>query len=196
MRFIKNNLANFITIARIGLAISLIFLDLFTVEFYIVYGICGLSDVLDGYVARKLHTTTRFGSVLDSLSDWFYLVVLAVKLFPTCQRLLPVASWVLIITTLFFHLCAYAICFGKFRKFSALHTYMNKMMSFLLFCLPFAFIGEIELLYTLYTIIGGALSLIGALEIFFIHIIAKEYDSRNKSIIILMKNRKEELGEY
>ena len=191
MRFIRNNLANFITITRIGLAISLIFLELFSIEFFVIYGLCGISDVLDGYVARKLNISTKFGSLLDSLSDWFYFVVLAVKLLPTMQRLLPVISWVLIFVAFFFHMCAYIICYFKFKKFSALHTYMNKLMSFAIFCLPFVFIGEIQNLYCIYTYIGGSFAVYGSIELCFIHLYAKEYDLKNKSLYRVFKNQKE-----
>lgn len=191
MKFIRENLANFITITRIGLAISLIFLELFSVEFFIIYGLCGVSDVLDGYVARKLNISTKFGSLLDSLSDWFYFVVLAVKLLPTMQRLLPLVTWILIFVAFFFHMLAYIICYFKFKKFSALHTYMNKVMSFAIFCLPFVFIGEIELLYCIYTYIGGSLAVYGSIEICLIHIYAKEYDLRNKSLYRVLRNQKQ-----
>ena len=191
MKFIRNNLANFITIARIGLAISLIFLEIFSLEFFIVYGLCGVSDVLDGFVARKLNISTKFGSLLDSLSDWFYFVVLAVKLFPTLQRLFPFAIWVLIFVAFFFHMSAYIICYIKFKRFSALHTYMNKVMSFMIFGLPFTFIGEITNLYCIYSYIGGSLAVYGSIELCFIHLYAKEYDIRNKSIYILLKNQRE-----
>lgn len=191
MRFVHNNLANFITITRIGLAISLIFLELFSIEFFIVYGLCGFSDVLDGYVARKLNISTKFGSLLDSLSDWFYLVVLAVKLLPTMQRLLPLVTWILIFVAFFFHMLAYIICYFKFKKFSALHTYMNKAMSFAIFCLPFMFIGEIQNLYCIYTYIGGSLAVYGSIELCFIHIYAKEYDMKNKYLYRVLKNQKE-----
>ena len=191
MKFIRENLANFITITRIGLAISLIFIELFSIEFFIIYGLCGVSDVLDGFIARKLHIQTKFGSVLDSLSDWFYFVVLACKILPTMQRLLPVITWILIFVAFFFHMCAYIICYYKFKKFSALHTYMNKLMSLAIFGLPFVFIGEIQTLYCVYTIIGGSFAVYGSIEICLIHLYAKEYDIKNKSLRILFRNQKE-----
>lgn len=51
-------LANYITILRGILAIVLIFYGKLDVCFWVMYCICGISDVIDGYVARK--TSTRF----------------------------------------------------------------------------------------------------------------------------------------
>ena len=191
MKFVRNNIANFITIIRIFLAISLIFLDIFSIEFFIIYGLCGVSDALDGFVARKLHISTKFGSMLDSLSDWFYFVVLAVKLFPSLQASFPFMIWALIIIAFFFHMSAYVICYIKFHRFSALHTYMNKVMSVAIFGLPFTFIGNISSLYLTYSYIGGVLAVIGSIEICLIHLYAKEYDIKNKSLYVLRKNNRE-----
>lgn len=195
MKFIRNNLANLITLVRIGLAISLIFFDTFSLPFFIIYSFCGVSDVLDGYIARKIKITSRVGSVLDSLSDWFYLVIVAIKLFPTLQRLLPTPIWVMAFTFTFFHALGYVICFIKFRKFSALHTYANKVMSFIFFCLPFVFIGEISLLYNIYCYVGSIIAIYSGLEVCLIHLSAKEYDVKNKSIFLLRRNQKEDINQ-
>ncbi|MBQ5555857.1 MAG: CDP-alcohol phosphatidyltransferase family protein, partial [Erysipelotrichaceae bacterium] len=49
----RKNLANIITFTRILGTLCLIFLTPLTLPFFVVYIWCGLSDVLDGFVARK-----------------------------------------------------------------------------------------------------------------------------------------------
>ena len=78
------NLPNKITVGR--LALTLIFLALATItkglpdeNFYrkIGYVICiiaGLTDVLDGYLARKYHLVTNFGKLIDPLTDKIFTV--------------------------------------------------------------------------------------------------------------------------
>lgn len=44
--------------------------------FYILYMICGLSDVLDGIIARKTNTASSFGARLDTIADFIFVTVL------------------------------------------------------------------------------------------------------------------------
>ena len=67
-------LANFITFSRIFLIIPVIyFTSLEKVEFNFLALICfllaGLTDYLDGYVARKTNSESSLGALLDLLAD-------------------------------------------------------------------------------------------------------------------------------
>lgn len=188
MNFFKKNAANLITLIRIFGAIALIMLEPLSLPFFIVYGVCGLSDAFDGLVARKLGVQSSFGSALDSLSDLLFYGVMAAKLFPTFQRLLLPYQWVIIGVPTALHFIAYIICAIKFNRFSAIHTYANKALGLLVYAFPFFFIGEIPLLWTIYMIVGGVIALYGSIEINLIHIIAKKYDTRNKSIFFIRRN--------
>ena len=188
MNFFKKNAANLITLIRIFGAIALIMLEPLSLPFFIVYGVCGLSDAFDGLVARKLGVQSSFGSALDSLSDLLFYGVMAAKLFPTFQRLLTPLQWIIIGVPTVLHFIAYIICAIKFNRFSAIHTYANKALGLLVYAFPFFFIGEIPLLWTIYMIVGGVIALYGSVEINLIHIIAKKYDTRNKSIFFVRRN--------
>ena len=188
MNFFKKNAANLITLIRIFGAIALVALEPLSVPFFIVYGVCGLSDAFDGLVARKLGIQSTFGSALDSLSDLLFYGVMAAKLFPTFQRLLLPYQWAIIVTPTALHFIAYIICAIKFNRFSAIHTYANKALGLLVYAFPFFFIGEIPLLWTIYMIVGGTIALYSGVEINLIHIIAKKYDTRNKSIFFIRRN--------
>ncbi len=195
MNFFKKNAANLITLIRIFGAIALIMLEPLSLPFFIVYGVCGLSDAFDGLVARKLGIQSSFGSALDSLSDLLFYGVMAAKLFPTFQRLLLPYQWVIIGVPTALHFIAYIICAIKFNRFSAIHTYANKALGLLVYAFPFFFIGEIPLLWTIYMIVGGVIALYGSVEINLIHIIAKRYDTRNKSIFFVRRNENNPIEE-
>lgn len=195
MNFFKKNAANLITLIRIFGAIALIMLEPLSLPFFIVYGVCGLSDAFDGLVARKLGVQSSFGSALDSLSDLLFYGVMAAKLFPTFQRLLLPYQWVIIAVPTVLHFIAYIICAIKFSRFSAIHTYANKALGLLVYAFPFFFIGEIPLLWTIYMIVGGVIALYGSIEINLIHIIAKKYDTRNKSIFFIRRNENNPIEE-
>ena len=195
MNFFKKNAANLITLIRIFGAIALIMLEPLSLPFFIVYGVCGLSDAFDGLVARKLGVQSSFGSALDSLSDLLFYGVMAAKLFPTFQRLLLPYQWVIIGVPTALHFIAYIICAIKFSRFSAIHTYANKALGLLVYAFPFFFIGEIPLLWTIYMIVGGVIALYGSIEINLIHIIAKKYDTRNKSVFFIRRNENDPVEE-
>ena len=193
-RFVKN-IPNMITCLRMIAAVVLIFLEPLSLEFYIVYGVCGFTDVVDGFVARRFHLESKLGSILDSIADWLFLGAMAYKIVPICIDLLPLGNWIIVGAVAVFHLSAYVVCAIRFKKFSSLHTYANKLMSALIFLFPFTLIGKIELLYTLYVYIGGAFALYSAVEMLLIHCIAKRYDVRDKSIFLVRKNEKTPIPE-
>lgn len=186
---LKRNAANLITSIRIIGALSLIFFEPLSIPFLVIYGLCGLSDAFDGFVARKLGISSSIGSALDSISDLLFYGVMAAKIFPVLVDNLTILQWVIIIVPTALHFIAYIICAIKFNKFSAIHTYADKVLGVLVFLFPFFLIGLIPLLYGLYIYIGGVFALYSALELNLIHLIAKEYDERNKSIFLIKRNQ-------
>lgn len=65
----RKNIANYITIVRIICVFILLALPVFSNAFFILYFIAGTSDVLDGFLARKLKIQSEFGARLDSFAD-------------------------------------------------------------------------------------------------------------------------------
>ena len=53
-------MADMITGIRMVLSILMVFFPPFSARFYTLYLLCGLSDMLDGWVARKTHTAGKF----------------------------------------------------------------------------------------------------------------------------------------
>ena len=78
------NFANFLSLSRVILAIPLIFIleehaaaptheTSLNIVFMILLIV--LSDVLDGYVARKMNVVSNFGKLLDPIADKIWLIV-------------------------------------------------------------------------------------------------------------------------
>ena len=65
-------MANLITITRILCSIALLFCTALSSCFYAFYITAGVSDMVDGWVARKTNTVSDFGSKLDTIADIFY----------------------------------------------------------------------------------------------------------------------------
>lgn len=194
-KFLKA-LPNIITCIRLIAAAVLIHLSVedHKVAFYIIYGCCGLTDLLDGVIARATHTCSKLGSRLDSVADIFFLGVMAYKFIPIAVEKLTFANWVLIGIPALIHILAYIVCLFRFHKMSALHTWANKAMSMMIFIFPFSLAFEEPLVYQIYAYVGSAVAIYSAVECFLIHCIAKTYDPRNQSIWVVRKNERNPLG--
>ncbi|MBO4457811.1 MAG: CDP-alcohol phosphatidyltransferase family protein [Butyrivibrio sp.] len=60
-------MANIITGIRIVCSIALLFCPALSVTFKLLYIIAGVSDMIDGTIARKTGTVSELGSTLDTV---------------------------------------------------------------------------------------------------------------------------------
>jgi CDP-diacylglycerol--glycerol-3-phosphate 3-phosphatidyltransferase len=72
-------LPNTITLLRIAGSIGLLFCDVVGVAFWIIYGLCGISDIVDGWLARKLKCVTKKGALLDNFMFMLRELMFAVR---------------------------------------------------------------------------------------------------------------------
>lgn len=154
----KKNIANFITSIRLVGAIVLIFLETLSKPFFVVYIISGISDAVDGFVARKLNITSEFGSKLDSVSDILFNGIVLIKVFPYLLRLTPAYIKYLIYIVVGMRLLCYLYVGYIYKKFSSRHTIYNKITSLLLFLLPFAVLTKYLTIYCLIVLMIGFIS--------------------------------------
>ncbi len=62
---------------------------------YILAIIAGLSDILDGYLARKYNLVTDFGKLMDPLADKIFIVVMFITAVEIKE--IPMPAWIVII---------------------------------------------------------------------------------------------------
>ena len=105
-----------------------------SVLFFIIYTLCCVSDILDGYVARKTKTTSKSGEVLDSIADFILVVIVLVIFIPLLAWDRWMFYWIGIITLTRF--LSLGVGFVKYRAVSFLHTYANKFTGMMLVCFP------------------------------------------------------------
>ena len=124
-------LPNIITSLRITGSLSLLLYDVTGVAFWIIYGLCGISDIADGWLARKLKCVTKKGALLDSLADICFVACCAWKLLPILE--LPQWLWlwagVIVVIKVMNQISALAM----YRCCCFPHTLANKATGFLLF---------------------------------------------------------------
>lgn len=141
----KKQIANIITSSRIVCAICLLFCPIFSVVFYILYVFCGITDMIDGTVARKTNTVSALGSKLDSIADYIFVVVCLVKLLPV----LNIPTWLFIWIGLIAVIKVVNIISGYiiWKEMITKHTVLNKIAGAVLFLLPLT-ISFVEIKYS------------------------------------------------
>lgn len=174
--------SNCITFVRIIGSVVLLFLTAFSPEFYITYTLCGLSDAVDGYVARKFNTTSEFGARLDSISDIIFYTVMIIKILPKLIKILPMIVWYILAAALLTRAISYILAAIKYKKFASLHTYLNKLSGLSVFIAPYVVVFPFGKYVCLAITIIGFLA---SAEELFIHITQKNYVPDQKSIFLI-----------
>lgn len=137
-------MANFITIIRIICSIVLLFVPNFSICFYTIYITAGISDMLDGFVARKTKTISELGAKLDSIADVIFVVVCLIKILPCLQIQCWLWIWILAISSIKLANIISGIILQK--KIIMPHTVANKIIGFNLFMMPL-FMRWIDFVY-------------------------------------------------
>ena len=174
---------NNITVLRMVGAIAMLFIRPMSKAFYIVYLLTGLTDVLDGWIARKTGTTSELGAKLDSLADILFYTIMMILFLPILSERLPVQIWYVVVVIIIIRLLAYFIAALKYKCFASLHTWLNKLTGLGVFILPFVFIFSPGILYS--WILCG-IAFLSSIEELIIHIVRNRYSTNIKSILNLL----------
>ena len=173
--------ANGVTMLRIIGTVGLLFLSPMTSLFLAVYTFTGITDALDGFIARRTGTASDLGAKLDSIADLLFYGVLMIKLIPVLWAILPWGEWCAAAFILSVRIASYLTAAKKYHCFASLHTYLNKLTGLAVFLLPYSLIisaGEI------YGWVVCGLAFAASAEELAIHIISKEYKAERKSIFL------------
>ena len=141
----RKHFADIVTACRILGSVLLLCFPAFSVEFYIIYILCGFSDMIDGTIARKTNNTSDFGAKIDTAADLIFVTASLIKMLPTLIIPHWLCIWIIIIAMIKIGSILWVYT-GK-RQFISLHTILNKITGLLLFLLPLT-ISFIELKYS------------------------------------------------
>ena len=127
-------MANFLSLLRILLSPFLLAFKPLSIPFFIFYLFLGLSDILDGYVARKRGTVSKKGEMFDSISDIVFLFFSALIILPLIN--IPRSLFVLIGIVFLLRVMNIIVSLYRYKRVILLHTWLNKTVGFLLFLFP------------------------------------------------------------
>ncbi len=127
----RHSIPNLLTFARMLLCIPLSMTETLSPLFYLLYTQIGISDILDGWLARRWHCTTPFGAQLDGAADLIAFGVIGWKIWPILH--FPAWLWGLMACIMCIRignmLCTYL------RKSTNIfqHTLLNRLTGLMLF---------------------------------------------------------------
>ena len=130
----KVGAANLITGSRILFSVALLFCPAFSMSFYVLYLVAGMTDMIDGAVARMTGTSGTLGVKLDSAADAVFVSICLWKLLPCLA--VPLWLWIWIVLIVMIKMINAISGYVIQKAYVALHTAMNKVTGILLFLLP------------------------------------------------------------
>jgi len=137
-------LPNILSSLRMVGAVALLPCDVPGSTFWVLYIVCGISDMADGWLARKLKCVTRTGALLDSLADICFVACCAWQILPILE--LPQWLWLwagVIVAMKVVNQLSALVMYGRC---CFPHTLANKVTGFLLFiAVPLTFVSIIPI---------------------------------------------------
>jgi len=143
------HLANTITGCRILGSILLLFFPVFSLGFYVIYILCGFSDMIDGTIARKTNSASEWGAKIDTAADLVFVTVALMKMLPTIH--IPGWAWIWGVAIAMIRIGNIIWGYVSKKQFIALHTIMNKVTGLLLFLLPLT-VSFVEVKYSSFAV--------------------------------------------
>lgn len=188
----KKHLANILSSIRIVAGAFLYLFNSISGGFIAIYVICGITDLLDGPVARKFKSTSALGAALDTVGDIVtYMAFVKILLI---QHMIPswIVIWMLGVAAL--HLFAGFVSLAKAKKFYIVHSLFGKIFGGSVFVMPFAMwivsktsLDYVATVHILMAIIA-AFSTIGGIESLAIQAKILDPETEVKTILQLAKS--------
>lgn len=166
---------NVISMLRIILSLGMIiFLKQLGAAFWILYFICGISDLADGWIARRYGVTSRAGEVLDSIGD--VMLIGATGYMVLKSVMIPGWLWICLFMIAGIRMLSLLTGYVRYGTWATIHTYANKAAGLALFIgIPF----YVHLRWDFVMILLCVLSAVSAIEELAIQLAA---DKLNRNI--------------
>ena len=120
MKYVPNTLSTL----RILLAASLFLIPALTPLFLIVYTAAGVTDLIDGPIARKFNVTSKLGANLDGIADYFFVAAALITIVPVLD--FNTRSIALVIGFIILKVIGMIVGYIHYRQLMMMHTYASK----------------------------------------------------------------------
>ncbi|MFC1598161.1 CDP-alcohol phosphatidyltransferase family protein [Patescibacteria group bacterium] len=192
MNIKKPNTEGLFTIPNLLSYSRVIFLPLVFVFFYQemywlflpTFVILGLTDTLDGTIARHTNQTSKRGEDIDSAADMIYGMATLWFIFSLYPDLLSRISWELVVVLALVFAATVVIGLVKFNRLKFMHTWLHKAgATGVYFILVMSFFMDIDILVN----INICLVILAFIEDIIIYFKYGDVDADVKSIFSLIK---------
>lgn len=156
----------------------MLFTGPFSAPFFIVYTVCGATDALDGYIARRFHTASRLGEKLDTIADAVMIACAFIMVYPELNVPKEIIIWVLAITAI--KVASLITALLRHGTLGMIHTYGNKATGVALFVIPFA---AVLFDSTVYIYIVCILASISSIDELAINLLCEDFDANKRGIL-------------
>lgn len=131
---IRRTIPNAVTGTRILLGFLLLAFPVFSLNFYLCYLLGGLTDMIDGPLARKMKAESDFGARLDTIADTVFSAAAAFRVLPAVELPHTIWTWIGIIALIKIINILSGLIMNHI--YPAVHSLANKGVGFLLFIFP------------------------------------------------------------
>ncbi len=171
-------LPNCISFSRIIFSLILIYTKPLSLVFYVIYIICGFSDIIDGFIARKTGTASSLGAKIDSIADMIMAGVILFLIYPIANLTSKIVIWIILIGII--RLASMVVAMKKYKTFASIHTYGNKITGIGLFLFPMLlpYINTTVLMYIICVVAS-----ISAIEELIIQLTSSQLELNKRSIL-------------
>ncbi len=161
------------------LAFLLVLFEPLSPGFLLVYALCGATDVVDGYIARRTGSASAYGGVFDSIADALVAVIMLFCLVPRLHWEGWMILWIALIAAV--RLVSLGVGSGRFGRPAFVHTYLNKAAGLLLFLTPF-----LLLLFDLpaVVVLVCGVTTVSAFEYFYLNCFVEGFDPDRASVFV------------
>ena len=124
---------NVMSLLRMALVPWMLLVPVHDPLFWVAYVTIGLTDLLDGWLARRWGAVTKTGALLDSAADALFFLAILVLLFIGDFLLLSPGQWYILWAIVAVRLGNLVGAWRKYGRIVFVHTWANKAAGFLVY---------------------------------------------------------------
>jgi len=153
-----------------------------------------VADLLDGFVARKIHQTSDFGSKFDSFSDQFVQLSALIWVLWLMPEIISENLFISIVAIMIY-ITSLMVGIVKFKRLANLHLYLSKVGGLFLyiFLIHAFFVGEYN--YYLF-ILAGILFILSSTETLVLQLTMRNVDSNIGSFFLQYIDRNHPIRDW